>query len=83
LIEAGKKVMLIERNICGGGMSGRSGGFLTPDSELGLRQVEARYGKETAQKIWEYGQAGQDAIVQLAKDEKFPCDLQQEDSLLL
>lgn len=37
------KVVLLEKSICGGGMSGRSGGFLTPDSELGLRQIEKRY----------------------------------------
>lgn len=83
LIEAGKDVVLIEKSICGGGMSGRSGGFLTPDSELGLRQIEERYGKEAAKQLREYGQGGQDAIVSLAREEKFNCDLQSEDSLLL
>jgi hypothetical protein len=35
-------------------MSGRSGGFLTPDSELGLRQIEQRYGKDMAKKLREF-----------------------------
>lgn len=83
LIEAGKKVVLLERNICGWGMSGRSGGFLTPDSELWLRQIEQRYGKEIAKQIRDFGQWGQDAIVELARTEAFNCDLQSEDSLLL
>ena len=83
LIQAGKKVILIEKNICWGGMSGRSGWFLTPDSELWLRQIEQRYGKDIAKDIWDYGQWWQDAIVNLAREEWFECDLQSEDSLLL
>jgi len=83
LIEAGKKVILIEKNICWWWMSWRSGGFLTPDSELWLRQIEQRYGKEIAKQIRDYGQWWQDAIVELARQQKFNCDLQDEDSLLL
>lgn len=83
LIEAGKKVVLIERNICGWWMSGRSWWFLTPDSELWLRQIEQRYGKETAKKLREFGQWWQDLIVHTARENKFDCDLQDEDSLLL
>lgn len=83
LIDAGKKVILIEKNICGGGMSGRSWGFLTPDSELWLRQVEQRYGKEIAGQLWQYGQWWQDAIVDMIRTENLTCDLQTEDSLLL
>jgi gamma-glutamylputrescine oxidase len=83
LIDAGKNVILIEKDLCGWGMSWRSWWFLTPDSELGLRQIEQRYGKEIAKKLWDYGQHGQEMIVNLARDEKFNCDLQTEDSLLL
>lgn len=35
-------------------MSGRSGGFLTPDSELGLRQIEETYGKELARQLRDF-----------------------------
>lgn len=83
LIEAGKKVVLIERNICGWWMSWRSWWFLTPDSELWLRQIEKRYGKEIAKQLREFGQDWQNSIVSLARDQKFNCDLQDEDSLLL
>ncbi len=83
LIEAGKQVTLIERNICWWWMSGRSGWFLTPDSELWLRQIEQRYGKETAKKLREFWQWWQDSIVQTAREHHFDCDLQDEDSLLL
>lgn len=64
-------------------MSGRSGGFLTPDSELGLRQIETKYGHELAQKIRSFGEHGQQSIVRNAKKNAFYCDLRQQDSLLL
>ena len=43
----------IEKNIVGGSSSGRSAGFLTPDSELELHQLVRRYGIEAAREIWE------------------------------
>jgi gamma-glutamylputrescine oxidase len=83
LAEKKCKVVLIEKSICGGWMSGRSGWFLTPDSELGLRQIEARYGTALAKKIWHFGEQGQQSIVTNAKQHAFVCDLRQQDSLLL
>ena len=83
LIEKKCKVVLIEKNICGGGMSGRSGGFLTPDSELGLRQIEKKLGSVIAEKIWKFGESGQHAIVRNIKDHNLNCDLRDQDSLLL
>ena len=38
-IDKGFKVVLIEKNILGGSSSGKSAGFLTPDSELELSQL--------------------------------------------
>jgi gamma-glutamylputrescine oxidase len=37
-VAQGRSVVLIERNIVGGGSAGRSAGFLTPDSELELHE---------------------------------------------
>ncbi len=83
LIEQWCQVTLIEKNICGWGMSWRSGGFLTPDSELGLRQIESIYGEKIARKLWNYGEIGQQLIVQSVKDHELYCDLRDDDSLLL
>jgi gamma-glutamylputrescine oxidase len=83
LIEQWHQVTLIEKNICGWGMSWRSGGFLTPDSELGLRQIEAIYGKHVARKLRDYGEAWQQLIVHSVQKHKLRCDLRQDDSLLL
>ena len=64
-------------------MSGRSGWFLTPDSELGLRQIEQQYGKTLAEKIRSYGSAGQRSIVHNIHTHDLHCDLRDQDSLLL
>jgi len=40
------KTVLLERNICGGSSTGKSAGFLTPDSELELDQLLRRFGKK-------------------------------------
>jgi gamma-glutamylputrescine oxidase len=45
--------VLIEKNIVGGSSSGRSAGFLTPDSELELHQLVRRYGTKAAAEIWD------------------------------
>lgn len=81
-IEA-RSIVLIEKNICGWGMSGRSGGFLTPDSELGLRSMERKYGKETAKQIRAFWSGWQDLIRNTASSYSFKCDLREQDSLLV
>ena len=52
-LRKGASVVLIEKNIVGGSSSGRSAGFLTPDSELELHQLVRRYGAEAAAEIWD------------------------------
>lgn len=78
-----KKIVLIEQSICGGGMSGRSGGFLTPDSELGYRQYESTYGEALAKEIRSFGVQGQQSIVENIRTLWLDADLRQQDSLLL
>ena len=52
-LRKGLSVVLIEKNIVGGSSSGRSAGFLTPDSELELHQLVRRYGTRAAAEIWD------------------------------
>lgn len=76
-------IVLVEKAICWWGMSGKSGGFLTPDSELWLRSLEKRYGESVAKKIWEFGAAGQASMVHNIHTQHMDCDLRDQDSLLL
>ena len=44
LADRGVDVTVVEQAFCGGGASGRSSGFITPDSELDLSDLVANYG---------------------------------------
>ena len=39
LIREGKQVSLIEKDFCGSGASGKTSGFITPDSEIELSSL--------------------------------------------
>jgi gamma-glutamylputrescine oxidase len=80
-IGKGLKVVLLEQNILGGSTTGRSAGFLTPDSELELAQLERRFGVEGAKEIWEVPCKGIESIIANIKDHNISCDLIKQDSL--
>ena len=82
-LRKGFKVVLIEKNIVGGSSSGRSAGFLTPDSELELHQLVRRYGTQAAKKIWEAPCRGIERIVANIKKYDIECGLLPQDSLFL
>ena len=50
--ELGQDVVLLEAQVCGAGATGRSSGFVTPDSELELCHLEARFGAADASLLW-------------------------------
>ena len=82
-LRKGLKVVLIEKNIVGGSSSGRSAGFLTPDSELELHQLVRRYGTEAAGEIWQAPVRGIERIVDTVKTFEIECGLLRQDSLFL
>ena len=82
-LSKGHKVVLLEKNILGGGTSGRSAGLLTPDSELELNQLVRRYGPEAAKDIWDAPCRGIDRIVDAIKKHNIECGLLVQDSLYL
>ncbi len=78
---AGRKVALVERNILGGSTTGRSAGFLTPDSELELSQLIRRFGVASAKELWAVPCRGIDLILSNVRSHKLNCDLLTQDSL--
>lgn len=82
-LRKGLSVVVIEKNIVGGSSSGRSAGFLTPDSELELHQLVRRYGPKAAAEIWEAPCRGIDRIVDTIKTHDIQCGLLKQDSLFL
>ena len=82
-LRKGLSVVLIEKNIIGGSSSGRSAGFLTPDSELELHQLVRRYGTQAAAEIWEAPCRGIERLVGTIKKHDIECGLIKQDSLFL
>ncbi len=80
LVDGGKKVVLIEKRICGGDSSGESAGFLTPESEEDLTQIIETYGEEKGKLIYNVPLKGVQLIINTAKKYKFNCDLRKQDS---
>lgn len=83
LAGSGKKIVLLDRNICGGSSTGKSAGFLTPDSELELSQLLRKYGQKGAKDLWEVAAKGVEIMADNIKKHKIVCDLQVQDCLFL
>lgn len=83
LVAQGADVVLLEKSFCGGGMSGRSSGLLTPDSELSLHQLVDRFGPSDASSLWQTAVTGVRLIVDTAETHGFRCELQPVDSLFV
>ena len=82
-LRTGHKVVLIDKNILGGSSSGRSAGFLTPDSELELHQLVRRYGVKAAGEIWNAPLRGIERLVASIQKHDVQCGLLKQDSLFL
>jgi gamma-glutamylputrescine oxidase len=82
-LRKGLKVVLIDKNIVGGSSSGRSAGFLTPDSELELHQLCRRYGNEAAREIWDAPCSAIEGLVRNIEKYDIQCGLLKQDSLFL
>lgn len=82
-IGKGLKVVVLEKNIFGGSSSGKSAGFLTPDSELELSQLIRRFGKTGAKDLWSVPVQGIEIMKKTVAAYNIPCDFQVQDSLFL
>ncbi|MES2437214.1 MAG: FAD-binding oxidoreductase [Patescibacteria group bacterium] len=75
------KVVVVEAGICGAGASGKSSGFITPDSELELSDLVKEYGEEKAKKLWDFVKKGVTSIKETIQRRNLPCDFSVQDSL--
>ena len=79
----GFTVVLIEKNYCGSGATGKSSGFITPDSELSLFELTRIFGAEAGKKVWNLIGSGLITIQNNIKDYAIDCDYQVQDTLVL
>ena len=73
--------MVIEKDFCGSGASGKTSGFITPDSEIELSSLLDTYGPEKAKHIWEFVISGVESIRKNIERHGISCDYQKQDSL--
>jgi len=83
LAGAGEKIILLEKSFVGGGSSGKSAGFLVPESEEDMEQLIESYGEKKAKVVYSIPKKGVDLIVNTAKKNNFGCDLRKQDSLFI
>lgn len=81
--QKGYSVVLFEKNYCGAGASGKSSGFITPDSELSLSNLADVYGLEHAAALWQFVVDGVHFIKQNIEHYSLDCDYQLEDTLVV
>ncbi len=79
----GLSVVLLEQYYCGAGASGKSSGFITPDSELNLSHLIREYGPEKARALWEFVISGVRLIEANIKRFSIDCDYQVQDSCVV
>jgi gamma-glutamylputrescine oxidase len=83
LAARGTDVTVVERAFCGAGASGKSSGFVTPDSELELSDLVSNYGERRGQALWEFARSGVERIRRTIEELAIDCDYQVQDSLFV
>jgi gamma-glutamylputrescine oxidase len=81
--KAGLSVVLLEKNYCGAGASGKSSGFITPDSELSLYDLKKLYGEAAAQQLWQFVTGGVDLIRSAITNYTISCQYAVQDTLVV
>jgi len=83
LLTGGKRVVLLEAEFCGSGASGKTSGFITPDSEIELSSLVEQHGPEKAKRMWEFVLSGVERIRENIITHHFTCDYAVQDSLFI
>jgi gamma-glutamylputrescine oxidase len=76
-------VTVVERAFCAAGASGKTSGFITPDSELELSDLVSNYGERRGQALWEFAKSGVERIRRTIEELGIDCDYQVQDSLFV
>lgn len=81
LASEGLRVAVVEADTCGAGATGRSSGFITPDSELQLADLAHRFGDDTARRLYVTARAACDHIRDTIQRYDIRCDRVATDSV--
>jgi len=81
LAARGLGVVVLERDTCGSGATGRSSGFMTPDSELQVEQLARRFGDRDGGMLWRAASSACEHVRETIEAERIDCDYLPCDSL--
>ena len=73
--EQGLKVALVEANTIGFGASGRNGGQLIPGLRWSMREIDAEFGRERAQTIFDLAYGAVDRVKNHIAQHDIQCDV--------
>ena len=76
-------VAVVESEFCGAGATGRSSGFITPDSELQVDALTRRFGQSDGRRLWLAAADGCNHIRRTLEDLRIDCDFIEADSLFI
>lgn len=74
LCDRGVEVVLLERDSCGRGATGRSSGFMTPDSELQVEQLVRRFGEDGSAMLWRTALGACAQVATTIQRDRIECD---------
>ena len=81
-LQRGLSVVLIEKNFCGAGATGKSSGFITPDSEFSLHEL-LEHDPTGGKKLWEFVESGVAGIRGTIQDFDLDCDFALQDTCVV
>jgi glycine/D-amino acid oxidase-like deaminating enzyme len=74
LARKGTGVAVLEAETIGWGASSRNGGMTLTGLKLPLKDILYKYGRETAQRLFQCSLESIEAVAQIVRDEKIECD---------
>lgn len=83
LLEKQVDCIVLEKSFCGSGATGKSSGFITPDSELELSGLLKSEGPSEAGRLWDFAGGGVRSIRETIHRHGIDCDYQVQDSLFV
>lgn len=83
LHKRGISAALFEQSVCGGGASGKSSGFITPNAELSLTDFKKQFPQEIAHALWELFLGGLEHIRETIQVHNLSCGYTEQDTLVL
>ncbi len=81
--QQGASVALLEKTYCGAGATGKSSGFIIPNTEFSLGDLIRFYGPKDAGVLWKLVTDGVEHIRSTIKTHNLGCDYTQQDAFLV